>query len=186
MERYLLASAGFQRVLDAVRPEQWAAPTPCAEWDVRAVVNHMTRGNLNYVNLAQGGSGADMLRMRGVDALGDDPVAAYADSVRQCAAAFAEPAVLQGILDYPLGKVPGRQALNIRAADSLVHTWDVARAIGADETLDAGLVAWMTDEYDNIYADLTLTPGRFYAEPQDPPTDATRQTRLLHRVGRRP
>jgi uncharacterized protein (TIGR03086 family) len=89
-------------------------------------------------------------------------------------------------VDYPLGKVHGQQALNIRAADSLVHTWDLARAIGADETLDPGLVAWMTDEFDNIYAGLTLPPGVFYAEPQAPPTDATRQTRLLHRVGRRP
>lgn len=73
---FLLASAGFERALRTVEPGQWAWPAPCTEWDVRQLVNHMTRGNLNYVLLAQGGTKAGFLRLRDADALGDDPVAA--------------------------------------------------------------------------------------------------------------
>ncbi|WP_345033541.1 maleylpyruvate isomerase N-terminal domain-containing protein [Kutzneria kofuensis] len=48
----------------------WAAPTPCTEWDVRQLVNHVVRGNLNYVALLDGGTAAEFLRWREVDALG--------------------------------------------------------------------------------------------------------------------
>ncbi|MFF2813215.1 maleylpyruvate isomerase N-terminal domain-containing protein [Streptomyces sp. NPDC058000] len=46
IDRYLLSSSEFGRRLCAVRPEQWTAATPCTEWEVRHLVNHMTRGNL--------------------------------------------------------------------------------------------------------------------------------------------
>ncbi|MFG3043553.1 maleylpyruvate isomerase N-terminal domain-containing protein [Streptomyces sp. NPDC048241] len=56
IDRCLLSGSEFTRRLRAVRPEQWTGPTPCAEWDVQRLVNHMTRGNLNYVALLDGGS----------------------------------------------------------------------------------------------------------------------------------
>ncbi|MEU2675185.1 maleylpyruvate isomerase N-terminal domain-containing protein [Streptomyces sp. NPDC007164] len=62
IDRYLLSGSEFTHKLRAVRAEQWTVPTPCAEWDVRHLVNHMTRGNLNYVSLLDGGSADDCLR----------------------------------------------------------------------------------------------------------------------------
>ncbi|WP_406099706.1 maleylpyruvate isomerase N-terminal domain-containing protein [Streptomyces sp. NBC_01013] len=59
VDLYLRAASEFGRRLRSVRPEQWTAPTPCAEWDVRHLVNHATRGNLNYVLLLNGGPAAD-------------------------------------------------------------------------------------------------------------------------------
>src|SRR5262249_9705380 len=84
LERFRSASEQFARRLAAVAPEQWTGPTPCSEWNVRQLVNHMTRGNLNYVLLAGGGPAADFIRLRDVDALGDDPVGAYAASAEAC------------------------------------------------------------------------------------------------------
>ncbi|MFD8546671.1 TIGR03086 family metal-binding protein [Streptomyces sp. NPDC059649] len=193
IERFVLAGAGFERRLRAVRDGQWAWPTPCAEWDVRALTNHMVRGNLNYMRLLDGGSSAEFLRMRDVDALGDDPLAAYARSVEECAAAFGRPGAMERLLDYPLGQVTGRQALAVRLTDSAVHTWDLARAIGDDETLDEALVAWILDRLDLIYAGLAESPlaadttHRFFAAPDGVlPQGASRQERLLHLMGRRP
>ncbi|MEU3458533.1 TIGR03086 family metal-binding protein [Streptomyces sp. NPDC006733] len=193
VERYVLAGDGFGRVLREVRAEQWGWPTPCAEWDVRLLVNHMTRGNLSYVGLLGGGSAADFLRLRDADALGAEPVAAYIRSFEECAAAFRRPGALERLLDYPLGKVTGAQALAVRSTDSTVHTWDLARAIGADETLDPTLVAWIDDHLDAIYADLAETPTapetthRFFAAPAEGlPVTASRQHRLLNRMGRNP
>jgi uncharacterized protein (TIGR03086 family) len=185
VDRYRGASAGFERVLRQVRAEQWSGPTPCAEWDVRRLVNHMCRGNLNYAALVAGGSGADFVRLRDADALGDDPLRAYAESVVLCSSGFESADALDRILDYPLGKVPGRQALAIRTADTTIHTWDLARAVGADERLDAGLVAWVGGHLDEIYAGLAGA-DRFFGAPVAATADASAQDRLLRRLGRRP
>ncbi|MDQ7807907.1 TIGR03086 family metal-binding protein [Amycolatopsis sp. A133] len=185
LDRFLLASRGFEHHLRAVPPGGWAAPTPCSEWDVRALVNHMTRGNLNYIGLLRGATRDEFLARRDEDALGDDPVAAYTASVRACADAFAGEGALDRVVDYPLGELTGRRALAVRTADSTVHTWDLARALGADETLDPGLVAWIDDDHDTIFAGLALGP-RVFAEPPPAAPGASRQDRLLTRFGREP
>jgi uncharacterized protein (TIGR03086 family) len=184
--RYLLSSSEFERSLRAVRPEQWSSPTPCAEWDVRQLVNHVTRGNFNYVLLLDGGSRADFLRLRDVDALGADPAGAYARSVRGLSAAFGSPGALERSLDYPLGQVNGRQALAIRLTDNTIHAWDLARAVGADDTLDPGLVAWIDGHLDEIYAGLAGMERFFATADGTPGRHASRQDRLLHSMGRNP
>jgi uncharacterized protein (TIGR03086 family) len=193
LDRLVLSSTEFERKLRAVRPEQWAWPTPCTDWNVRRLVNHMARGNLNYVGLLRGGTSAEFLRLRDADALGTDPVGAYARSAEECAEAFASPGALERILDYPLGKVTGRQALAVRTTDATIHTWDLARAIGVDDGLDTGLVVWIDDHLEDIYAGLAETPvavdttHRFFAAPEGVlADDASRQDRLLRRMGRTP
>lgn len=193
IDRFLLASAEFGRRLEAVRPEQWGSTTPCTEWDIRQLVNHMTRGNLSYVYLLHGGTSAEFLRLRDADALGADPVGSYTQSVQECAGAFAQPGALQQVLDYPLGHVAGRQALAVRTTDTAIHTWDLARAVGLDENLNVSLVAWIDDHIDEIYAGLAETPTaaetthRFFAAPECVLSPgASCQDRLLHRLGRKP
>lgn len=193
VERFLLANAGFERRLRAVRPEQWAWPTPCGEWDVRLLVNHNVRGNLNYAALARGGTAAEFARLRSVDALGDDPAGAFERSVRECADAYTTPGVLEGVLDFPLGPAAGKQALAVRTADAVVHTWDLARALRTDEALDPALVEWIDGNMDTIYAGLVETPvaerttHRFFDPPPDgPAAPEPAQDRMLRRTGRDP
>ncbi|UOX92367.1 TIGR03086 family metal-binding protein [Amycolatopsis sp. FBCC-B4732] len=185
LDRFLLASKGFEHHLRAVPSAAWGAPTPCSEWDVRALVNHMTRGNLNYVGLLAGATREEFLAARDADALGDDPVTAFTESVRVCAEAFAAPDALDRVVDYPLGELTGRRALAVRTTDSTVHTWDLARALGADETLDPGLVAWIDEEHEAIFAGLALN-SRVFAEPPPDEPGASRQDRVLRRFGRDP
>jgi uncharacterized protein (TIGR03086 family) len=192
-DRFLLASAGFERTMGAIGPGQWAAATPCATWNVRDLVNHMSRGNLSYARLGAGGSSAEFLRLRDADALGDDPLGAFRRSARVCAEAFSQPGALDRVLDYPLGPVTGRQALAVRTTDSTIHTWDLARAVGARDGLDPGLVTWICTHLADIYAGLAETPvaaattHRFFANPGGPlPPGASQQDRLLHLMGRSP
>ncbi|GAA4209515.1 TIGR03086 family metal-binding protein [Actinocatenispora rupis] len=166
---------------------------PCTDWSVRALVNHVTRGNINYVGLLRGSTAAEFLRLRNVDALGTDPMAAFTQSAHECAEAFAEPGALHKVLDYPLGRVTARQLLAVRTTDTVVHTWDLARAVRVDDVLDHELVCWINQEISTIYAGLAETPvddastHRFFAAAPKPPTDgATEQDRLLVRMGRRP
>ncbi|HEY7222059.1 MAG TPA: TIGR03086 family metal-binding protein [Micromonosporaceae bacterium] len=191
VERFVAASNGFARVLRVVGSDQWAARTPCSEWDIRALANHVAAGNLNYVRLLDGATAADFLRMRDADALGSDPTASFDASVRECALAFARPGALDRVVDHPSGRLVGGQALAVRTTDTVIHTWDLARAAGADDSLDPQLLTWIDANIHDIYAGMAETPvsqestHRFYAAPvRELGTDAPLQDRLLHLFGR--
>lgn len=191
--RFVAASDGFARRLGIVTADQWSAPTPCTDWDIRALVNHVAQANLNYVRLLKGGSAADFLRLRDVDALGTEPVDAFDASARACAEAHAGPGALQRVVDHPSGKLTGGQALAVRTTDTVIHTWDLAQAIGADDTLDPDLLTWIEENIHEIYAGMAETPvsdqttHRFYAAPAgELPPGASTQDRLLDLFGRTP
>jgi uncharacterized protein (TIGR03086 family) len=160
---------------------------------VRQLVNHVTRANLSYVRLLTGGTGAEFLALREVDALGDDPVDAFARSVHECATAFTAPAASAATLDHPLNRMSADQALAVRTADTTIHTWDLARAIGAPDRLDEDLVAWISRNMNEIFAGLPEMPTseqtthRFFAAPSGPrPEGSSAQNRLLYLMGRQP
>jgi uncharacterized protein (TIGR03086 family) len=193
LDRFAWASAEFSWRLRLVEPDHWELPTPCPAWDVRRLVNHVTRGNLNYVELLNGATREEFLRLRGADAVGADPAGAYARSARECALAFARPGALDQVLDYPLGQVAGQQALAVRTTDTVIHTWDLARAIGGDDILSPDLVTWASDHLDAIFDGLAESPvaatstHQFFAAPSGELLVGTsRQDRLLQQMGRHP
>jgi uncharacterized protein (TIGR03086 family) len=178
-----------------VQPGQWTRPTPCSEWNARQLVNHNVRGNLNYAMLLRGGSGREFVRLRDAGALGDDPVAAYHGSVRTCLMTFRLPSALDRVADYPLGAATGRRLVAIRLTDTVIHTWDLARAVGLDERLAPGLTGWILDRLGWIYDGIAESPlaeaSRFFApplaaSPAGPAPGASPQDRLLRLMGRSP
>lgn len=190
--RFVAASDGFARRVRLVGEGQWSASTPCTDWDVRALVNHVAQANLNYVRLLQGATAAEFLQHRDADALGSDPVRAFDESARACAAAYAAPAALERVVDHPSGRLTGVQALAVRTADTFIHTWDLGRAIGADDSLDPDVLAWLDANVGEIYAGMAETPvseqttHRFYAAPGgNLPAGSSTQDRLLDLFGRR-
>lgn len=118
--------ATLEPLVAAVGSAQWDAATPCADWDVRALLNHVVRGNLLYVAALAGQEGPG----RDADALGDDPVAAYQTSAADVVAAFRAPGALERPVTVPFGTVPGEMALHLRIVEVLAHGWDLARATG--------------------------------------------------------
>jgi uncharacterized protein (TIGR03086 family) len=83
-----------------------------------------------------------------------------------------------------LGDIPKARVLGIVTNDLLVHTWDLARSIGADESLPPEAVAACFDVVLAIPPELARNP-KVYGEPLDTEPDAPLQTRLLAQVGRR-
>jgi uncharacterized protein (TIGR03086 family) len=177
VDLYVAASAGFGCRLEGVG--EWTAQTPCSEWDVRQLVNHVVRGNVNYVALLEGGSAKEFLRLREVDALGDDPVGAYQRSVQGFVDAFRGASTR--MLDYPLGRIDAGQGVAIRTADTVIHTWDLARATNGEETLAPALVDWMDENLAAIYHGLEGM-GRFFGTSVR--VVESKQDGLLRRMGR--
>jgi hypothetical protein len=78
----------------------------------------------------------------------------------------------------------GAQLLEMRVLDIAVHTWDLARAIGAGESLDPGVVAFALTLQETL--DAGRRRGAFAPPPGKTPADNSAQARLLHLAGRRP
>lgn len=176
----------FERRLRAVGPDDWDRPTPCEGWIVRDLVVHVLVGARMAALLVDGGTRAEAEALF-VDArLPDDVMAEFDAGADAQAAAFAEPGAMDRITEHPAGDFPVPMLLGFRIGDYAVHAWDLARAIGADETLDEELA---THVWENIgpAAPLLAASGRFGDGASGTVgEDASAQARLLDATGRRP
>lgn len=190
MEPYAqLDAAGgeFAKRLRAVRPDQWSVATPCGKWDVRALVSHVVAGNRMAAILARGGSRDEALAPFGdADVLGSNPVEAFNGSFRVMVDTFKKPGALDRVVHHPAGDIPGQLLFGFRVGDNALHAWDLARAIGADESLHEGLVADLWAQLSPM-KDMIAGTGMFGAGPSgEVGDDAPLQARLLDLTGRRP
>ena len=128
-----------------IGPRQLGDRTPCAEWDVRAVINHVTGGATMFAISAEEGTVADdvLARLMGGDNLGDDYKGALGTASARAMAAFDDPGVLSKMVKLPFGEMPAGVALQIAVFDLTTHAADLAWATGQSvtdaELLDAAL-----------------------------------------------
>lgn len=133
----------------AVGPDDWDRPTPCADWSVRDLVNHLVGEDRWTGPLMQGRTMADVGDSLDGDLLGADPHSAASragdEAVREVSARFADDLRVQ--LSY--GEEAADEYVRQLVADHLIHAWDLGVAVGADRTLDPELVAevsaWFRD-----------------------------------------
>jgi uncharacterized protein (TIGR03086 family) len=165
----------------AVGSDQWAAPTPCSDWDVRGLLNHLVRGNEVYAAALAGREGP----ARDADVLGADPAAAYQASAAAVVGAFREPGALDRPVTVPFGTVPGAMALDLRIVEVLTHGWDLARATGRTVSFPDDVV-----EQEIAFSRQALPmipPERSPFAPSHPvPDDAAPLDRLVALLGRDP
>src|ERR1700680_4499803 len=130
LARALVASNGL---IATVREDQWSNPSPCPEFNARALVNHLVFCSRVFAGILVGEpppSVEELTRQRAVDHLGVDPLTAHRDAGAALLAAFRDPNVLERRFWSPVGTVPGAVLLRLRIAEELVHGWDIAQATG--------------------------------------------------------
>lgn len=176
--------AEFDRRVRSVRAEQWGNSTPCTEWDVRALVNHVVTEQLWAPLLLDGATVEDIGDRFDGDQLGDDPVAVWASVAAAAREAFAAPGALRRSVELSYGRRPAQGYCQEMTMDLTVHAWDLARGIEADERLDPELVS---DVLAFIEPQVEQLAGSgLFAPPVAVSDDADAQTRLLALLGRRP
>ena len=180
----------FSRAVDQFGPrlpaigDRWHDPTPDTEWDVRALVNHVIVEDLWAPPLMQGMTIAEVGDRFDGDQLGEDPEAAWAAAASASVAAVSEEGAMDRTVHVSFGDIPAREYVSQLTCDHLIHGWDLARAIGADETLDPELVDFAYD-FLSPQVDGWRSAGVF-GPRVDVPADASRQDQLLGLTGRRP
>ncbi|MGD1052520.1 MAG: TIGR03086 family metal-binding protein [Candidatus Dormibacteria bacterium] len=190
-----IALADFDRCLDAltllvqgVRPEQWSGPTPCAEWDVRRLLDHVTSGNRMFAALAtgerpEGMEGLLQLRARVAPGPDEDPVEAFRSSGRQLLQVFSDPDFADGTYMTPIGERSGDFMIQMRITETLIHGWDLARATGQTPTFPEAVAEQTLAGMRLTLAGRPRDPRGFGVE-QPVPADAPALDRLAGFVGR--
>src|SRR3984957_13830788 len=130
-------------ILVKVEPGQLDAPTPCASWDVSALINHFIGTAHWWAGVIDGddGAGEDSAGGTAVDYAAGDYVAAYTEAIKIAVAAFGADDVPGRTVRLPFGEFPGAVVLAMAALDQFTHGWDLARAIGYPADLDPELAA---------------------------------------------
>ncbi|MGH9245989.1 MAG: TIGR03086 family metal-binding protein [Acidimicrobiales bacterium] len=133
LELHQRALAEARRVIDGVTLDDFPTPTPCADWDVRALLNHIVSGNWLFAAIATGKEPPDASG----DYIGNDPVGAFARSASVVHGAFTAPPFAAATFPPPAGESPA-PAL-VHTAELATHAWDLVRATGQPVTLDEEL-----------------------------------------------
>jgi uncharacterized protein (TIGR03086 family) len=181
-ELFAGALGHFGTLVHQVPDDAWTAPTPCTEWDVRALVHHLANEISWMVPLLGGRSVADVGDGLSGDLLGDDPVASWDAAAAAALGAVNAEGAIQMVIHLSRRDVTGADYTFEVFNDLAIHGWDLARAIGADETIDPAFVAIIDDRMAPFIADLKAS-GQ-YGDEVVPPEGADPQTRLLAMFGR--
>jgi uncharacterized protein (TIGR03086 family) len=172
----------FGARVQAVGDDQWELPSPCSDWNVRQLVNHLVYENRWTVPLMGGSTIAEVGDRYEGDLLGDHPKAAWEESSQEAVGSVQADGALDRIVDLSSGPTPAREYVSQLFADHLIHAWDLARAIGADERLDPELVDACASWFASM-EDLYRSIGAIGERPEVRP-GADPQTTLLAAFGR--
>jgi uncharacterized protein (TIGR03086 family) len=177
-----------ERVVADIEPAHHELPTPCSEWSVRDLANHLLATlELGRALLSdempgvQAGPG----QLPTADLLGDDLVGAYRTGAKALVAATT-PAAVGRVHTTPLGEMPGTGLAGFAALDVLVHGWDLARAIGREATIDPTLAEPMLEFARQAIGDEMGTRSPRIGPEVTVAADADLTSRLVAYLGRTP
>jgi uncharacterized protein (TIGR03086 family) len=174
--RYRSVSSGFDAAVRAVTPDKWEAQSPCPQWKARDVVAHVVEGHRRLIAGVTGGESEPL-------GAGEDPRQAWEIASRTIDEISGDPEAVAREVDGPTGRMPVGEIIGqFVTMDVLVHTWDLARTVGADERLDDDSVRRAYEVLKPL--DAMIRQPTVFGPKLDPPPDADLQTEFLYFLGR--
>lgn len=177
LSRFDRAAAVADSVIGGIRPDQMSLPTPCSEWTVRHLLNHVVGGTALFAGWLNG-EAVD----RDADFLGNDPHSAFHGQLARLRALFTAPGGLQHMVRTPLGELPGMALMEMRTNELVIHSWDLARATGQPTDLDPELAETCAEAIRKFRA--AGRGGGMFAAPQPVADAASAADRLAALAGR--
>ena len=174
-----------KRLVSNVSPDQLGNETPCAEWTVKDLINHITGGTTMVgMSIEHGSVPDDVIGqvMGNADCLGDDYKGAFTNAADEIMRIVRIPGALDKEVQLPFGTMPGQAAVGFGIYDVSTHNCDIARATG-QEIKDRDVLETALGLGQQIVQPEFRAPGIFDAE-KDCSSDAPLEDRLLAFGGR--
>jgi uncharacterized protein (TIGR03086 family) len=176
-DSYRVVSSGFDAAVRTVTPDQWGAQTPCEQWTARDLMAHIVENHRGVIASVRGGESEPL----GAD---EDPRQAWENASRAIGEITRDQEAVAKEIDGPTGKMPAGQIIGqFVTMDVLVHTWDLARTVGADERLDEDSVRRAYEALKPM--DAMIRQPYIFGPKLEPPPGADLQTEFLYFLGRR-
>ncbi|QNK81766.1 TIGR03086 family metal-binding protein [Nakamurella sp. PAMC28650] len=172
----------FSNRVEAIREDQWQNPTPDTEWDVSDLVQHLVYEQLWVPRLFDGETIAQIGDSFEGDVLGDDPKAAWGAAAIAARAAVEAPGAMDQIVHLSFGDVPAEVYVWQMTVDLVVHSWDLAKAIRADDQMPNDIVSAVLEQAKVLATDWQGTG--LFAAPIPVPGCTDDLTELLALLGR--
>lgn len=174
VDRYTNLADQFGARVEATPDDAWDSPAPCEGWKARDVVTHVTDSQRNLTAALNGTEPAKQAA---------DPKADWRETYAAFKDAINQPGALDKPVPGPFGEMPASMVIGrFLATDALVHTWDLARAVGGDERIDATAVTQAFSGLKPMDA-MIRQPGVF-GPKVEPAPDADEQEQFLNFLGR--
>jgi uncharacterized protein (TIGR03086 family) len=182
-DRYRRRARAFERLIAAVRPDQWANPSPCEEWTACDVVDHVV--SMHRAMFRPLGR-----KPSSTTSVARDPLGAFKSAVADVEETLDDRQLASAVADMPAGRMSAEQYIDTVLSDDLpLHGWDLATATGQDDAMDQ-------EDVELIWATVSAIPKgvlRQYRAPEvgifgpevELPEDAPLQDRLLGLIGRK-
>ena len=170
---YETATKRARSIIAGVKPDQMSSPTPCAEWDVTALLNHLVGAQTNIAGTVSGSQVA----------AGNTSLDTFDAAVSKMLEAVRAPGGLDKLVQGRQGEVPARERLSGACMDMTIHTWDLAKATGQDTSLDPAVVEFVMPIAQGIAG---RGPGPAFAAPVEAGADASLQDKMISLTGRKP
>lgn len=147
------ATSAFSDAVAGIGEDQWELPTPCAEWNLRNLVDHVVGGNWYTVQVFAGDTSEQALnttmsRFGG----GSASTTAAIKSAHDQRAAFGTAHVLDQSWNHVAGELLGRQILRLRLHDLIVHTWDINQTYRPPVSVPKALAEWGLSELESPHS----------------------------------
>lgn len=172
----------FDSRVKQVKDDQWTDATPCTDWNVHDLVNHIVNEAYWVPPLLAGKTIAEVGDLFDGDLLGTEPQETWSKASDQELQAVKALGGLDQKVHVSWGAIPAGEYLTQVLMDHLIHAWDLARAIGTDKKLDDELVEYCYDVAKPM--EEMLRGSGVYGSNVSVPDDADTQTKLLALVGR--
>jgi uncharacterized protein (TIGR03086 family) len=168
------------RIAFGIEPDRMTDPTPCADWDVGAVLNHVVGGMRIFAALV---AGEPAPGAHEADWLGDDPAGAWAVAATADALAWRRPGALDGTIELSLGSLPVALAAWIHLSELVVHGIDLAVATDQLDLIDQTMAARLLAAMRVMNFEAFRVPASFGAA-LEAPAAATPHEELMAFLGR--
>lgn len=175
------AIAVTRSVMENIQSDQLDQPTPCDEWNVGQVINHI----IGAQEFFRAGVAGEQPSQDDTNWAEGDYLAAYDTACDKMLSAYGEEGALQRMLELPFGTMPGAALMGMAVNDTFTHGWDLAKATGQSTDLAPELAAEvLAQSRANIQDAFRNEAGNPFGLEQQAPDGANPADQLAAFLGR--